>query len=73
MQNRFFERAFTRIVVQWGTRLAQEKGQGIPPFEQVVNRLAQGRIRLDHFLVELTLQPLFQVVHRRLAVRLMIG
>ena len=72
MKNRLLQGLLTKIVIQWGPRLAQEQRQRIPSFEQVADRVTEGRIRLDQFLVELALQPGFQVVHGGLAVGLVI-
>ena len=42
----------------------------LPAFEQIVDRLAKGRIGFDQLVVELALQPRLQIVHRWLAMSL---
>ena len=67
----FLEHLLTNVVVQGGSGLAQEQGQGLPMFEQVLEGLAQAGVRFDLVGVQLGLHPSMQRLHDRAALGLM--
>ena len=57
MTDSHLERALTNVIVEVRARDAKEKGQLVPALEQVLERLArlaELRVGLDPFLVELS-------------------
>ena len=67
----FLEHLLTNVVVQGGSGLAQEQGQGVPMFEQVLEGLAQVGVRFDLVGVQQGLHPSMQLIHDRATLSLM--
>lgn len=70
VKDRPFQRPFADIIVERGTRHAQEKRQLRPVLQQIPDGLAQRRVRLDQPLVELPHKPDVKFLHDRTAVGL---
>ena len=71
MQNCSLQGSFYDVVVQWGSGLAKEQGQGQPVPQQIPDRLAEPGVRLCPPLRQLHFQPGMQRVHHRGAAFLM--
>src|SRR5205085_1594556 len=71
MQHGALERAFTDVVIQRRTGIAQECRQSFPMSQAVRDGFAQARVGLHQMLGELRLHPFLQAGHERLAVLLM--
>ena len=71
MQHGALQSAFTDVVIQRSTRLAQECGQTFPVPEEVRDSLAQAGVGLYKMLRELRLHPFLECLQERLAMQLM--
>lgn len=70
VKDRPFQRPFAEIIVERGTRRAQEERQLRPVLQQVSDGSAQRRVRLDQPLVELPHKPDVKFLHDRTALGL---
>jgi hypothetical protein len=68
VENRLFQAALDRVVVERGSGLPQEERQRLPVREEVRDRLPESGVRFDEMIGEQAGQPRVQIVEQRPAV-----
>ena len=72
MEDGFLQGSLANIVVQGRPCCMQKQGELVPVILHVHDGLAEAGVRLDQVLIELLLEPIFQVVHQRCTLQAMI-
>ena len=70
MQDDLFERSFANVVVQRSTGHLQKHREFAPVFFHIRDCLTEPRVRLYFTLLQLVLEPSFEVIHWRPTFRL---